>query len=172
MSKVTYSALILGGTGGLGKHISLAFLTDFKSSFHTVRIGTRDPSSATAKELSEKGASIAKLDESDLARSLDEAFEGIDVVVNALSTRISSDAQQAVIEAAARSSIKVFFLDEFGTDHRINDFPGYDHPRWLNKQKIAAETRKQLKGKKVIAVYTSLLLDYALVIGDFADAFL
>ncbi|CDO71863.1 hypothetical protein BN946_scf184940.g10 [Trametes cinnabarina] len=152
MSAATHSVAVLGGTGALGKQISLAFLTEFKSNFHTVRVLTRDPSSAVAKELAERGASLVKLDESHLTRVLDDAFKDVDVVVNALSTKSSDATNQAVIDAAARSNIKAYFLDEYGSDHWINEFSGYEHPGWLEKQRIATETRKKLQGKKVIAV--------------------
>ena len=47
------------------------------------------------------------------------------------------------------------------SDHKINDFPGYEHPGWLGKQEAAAETRKLLSGTKVIALYPSLFLEFA-----------
>ncbi|KAI9059755.1 NAD-P-binding protein [Trametes sanguinea] len=162
MSALTHSVAILGGTGGLGQHISLAFLTEFRSSFPTVRVLTRDPSSTAAQEIAGKRATLVKLDESNLPRLLDEAFKDIDVVINALPVHISDETKQAAIDAAARSNAKVYFLDEFGQDHRVEGFPGFDHPELINKQRIAAETRKQLKGKKVIALYCGLFFDYSL----------
>ena len=101
-------------TRGLETAASQAFLTDFKPDFHTVRILTRDPSSATAQDLAVKGAQLRTFDESDLARSLDEALEGIDVVVNVLPGKTPDEVKRAVIDAAARSRVKVYFLDEYG----------------------------------------------------------
>ena len=49
-----------------------------------------------------------------------------------------------------------------GSDHRINDFPGYESPEWLAKQKLAKEARSAFKGK-VIAVYTSLFFEVGFV---------
>ncbi|KAH9890549.1 NAD-P-binding protein [Cubamyces lactineus] len=157
----SYSVAIVGGTGGLGIHISRAFLTDLKPNFHTARVLTRDPSSATAQDLAAKGAELHKLDESDLPRTLDEAFKGVDVIVNVLAGQGPTEVKQAILQAAARSDVKVYFLNEFGSDHKINDFPGYEHPGWLEKQEIAAETRKLLSGRKVIALYPSLFLEFA-----------
>ncbi|KAI0355070.1 NAD-P-binding protein [Trametes cingulata] len=162
MASSSHSVAIVGGTGGLGRHISLAFLTEFKANFHTVRVLTRDPSSAAAQELSGQGAQLHKLDESNLPRALDEAFAGVDVIVNALTSGVPDILKEDVIDAAARSSAKVYFLSEFGCDHRINDFPGYDHPEWIHKRKVAAETRAKLHGKKVIAVYTSGFMNFAI----------
>ena len=45
-----------------------------------------------------------------------------------------------------------------GSDHRINDFPGYEAEGWKAKQEIAKETRSAFKGK-VIALYTSAFLE-------------
>ncbi|KAI0373207.1 NAD-P-binding protein [Pilatotrama ljubarskyi] len=162
MATASYSVAIVGGTGGLGQRISLVFLTEFKANFHTVRVLTRDPSSATAQELSGQGAQLHKLDESNLPRALDDAFAGVDVIVNALTSGVPDELKQGVIDAAARSSANVYFLSEFGSDHRVNDFPGYEHPEWIRKQEIAAETRAKLQGKKVIAPYTSVFLEYAI----------
>ena len=98
-----------------GIHISHTFLTDFKANFHTVRVLTRDPSSAMAQDLAAKGAKLHKLDESDLPRTLDEAFKGVDVIVNVLTGQGPVEVKQAVLEAAARSDVKVYFLNEFGS---------------------------------------------------------
>ncbi|KAI0666953.1 NAD-P-binding protein [Trametes maxima] len=162
MSSTSYTVTIVGGTGGLGQHVSRAFLTEFQAKFGVVRVLTRDPSSAQAQELAEKGAILYKLDESNIAQALDEAFRSTDVVVNTLPTHIASEnTQHAVIEAAARSSAKVYFLSEYGLDYYTNDFPGYDHPLWLHKKEVAAEARKQLKGRKVIALFTSVFTEWA-----------
>ncbi|KAI9067979.1 NAD(P)-binding protein [Trametes sanguinea] len=162
MPGATHSVAILGGTGLVGKQISLVFLTEFKSIFPTVRILTRDPASASAQELAGKGASLVKWDGSNLPNVLDEVLKGVDTVVNALSVNISAEAKQAVLEAVARNPVKVYFLDEFGFDHGVDGFPGSDHPEWINKRRIAADTRRMLQGKKVIALYCGVLFDYAI----------
>ena len=46
---------------------------------------------------------------------IDEAFAGVDVIVNALPDGADKETKQAAIRAAARSSAKVYFLDEFGS---------------------------------------------------------
>ncbi|KAI0324699.1 NAD-P-binding protein [Cubamyces sp. BRFM 1775] len=160
----SYSVAIIGGTGGLGKHISQAFLTDFKPDFHNVRILTRDPSSATAQDLAVKGAQLRTFDESDLARSLDEALESVDVVVNVLPGKTPDEVKRAVIDAAARSRVKVYFLDEYGLDHRLAVVPGHEHPGWLEKGEVSAETRELLRGRKVIALYATLFLEFAITV--------
>ena len=129
------SVVIIGGTGSLGKsqrlnwcnlhlemglahpdfagqEISDAFLTTFRASFPTVRILTRDPSSANAQALRSKGAEIHKLD--DAPEALDRGFAGADVIVNALTSSASDELKRSVVDAAARSSARVYFLGEFG----------------------------------------------------------
>ncbi|KAI0324899.1 NAD(P)-binding protein [Cubamyces sp. BRFM 1775] len=162
MSAQSYSVAIVGGTGLLGAQASRAFLSDFKSSFHTVRVLTRDPSSTEALDLASKGAQLYQLDESNLPRSLDGAFKGVDVIVNALSGGTPAEVKEAVLAAAARSEVKVYFLAEYGLDHRINDHDGFEHPVIIKKQKFATETRKLLQGRKVIALYVGLFLEFVL----------
>ncbi|KAI1791501.1 NAD(P)-binding protein [Ganoderma leucocontextum] len=150
---------IIGGTGVLGQNISNAFVTDFRPSFSRVRILTRDPASTKSQQLASKGAELVKVSEgADAHKLLDEAFADTDVIVNALPGSAPEDTQRAILQAAARSSAKVYFLDEFGCDHRINDFPGYESPEFLVKQKLAKEARSSFKGK-VIALYTALFFE-------------
>ena len=51
----------------------------------------------------------------DAEKTFDEAFAGVDVIVNALPDGADKETKQAAIRAAARSSAKVYFLDEFGS---------------------------------------------------------
>ena len=87
-------------------------MTTVRSNFPNVRILTRDPSSATAQALKSKGAEIYKLDDS--PESLDKAFEGVDVVVSALANGMTDEFTLGLSDAVARSSAKLFFLNEFG----------------------------------------------------------
>ena len=48
------------------------------------------------------------------------------------------------------------------SDHRINEFDGYESPEWLGKQKLEKEARSTFKGK-VIAIYTSLFFELGFV---------
>ncbi|KAI0644782.1 NAD-P-binding protein [Trametes meyenii] len=139
-------------TTASGQHASRAFLTEFQAKFGAVRV---------AQELAKKGAIFYKLDEPNIAQALDEAFRGTDVIVNTLPTHVASEStQNAIIEAAARSSAKVYFLSEYGFDYYTNDLPrGYDHPLWLHKKEVAAEARKRLEGRKVIALFTSVFTE-------------
>ena len=91
-------------------------MTDFRSSFSRVRVLTRDPSSPKAQELASKGAELVKFGGAgDAEKTFDEAFAGVDVIVNALPDGADKETKQAAIRAAARSSAKVYFLDEFGS---------------------------------------------------------
>lgn len=85
-------------------------LTEFRDSFPTVRVFTRDPTSSKAQELEQKGAEIVKLD----VESLETALAGVDVVVNALPTVLPDDVSKKVNEGPIKSGAKVYFLSEFG----------------------------------------------------------
>ena len=87
-------------------------MTDFRPSFSRVRILTRDPASAKSQELASKGAELVKLSDN---KVFDEAFAGTDVIVNALPGSAPEATQHAILQAAARSGAKVYFLGEFGS---------------------------------------------------------
>ena len=72
----------------------------------------RDPASEKSQALASKGAELVKLDDD---KTLDAAFAGTDVIVNALPGSASEATQLSILQAAARSSAKVYFLDEFGS---------------------------------------------------------
>ncbi|KAH9858412.1 NmrA-like family-domain-containing protein [Lenzites betulinus] len=154
------SVAIIGGTGQLGEPITSVFLTDYKASFSTVRVFTRDPSATKAQDLAKKGAEVVALD----LNSLATALAGTDVVVNLLASSVSEEDRNKVGEAAVKAGVKVFFLGEFGLDHRLVDFSGYEHPEWAEKQEIAKATRAIAKGTqtKVIALYSSIFVEILL----------
>ncbi|KAH9921169.1 uncharacterized protein B0H18DRAFT_1022280 [Fomitopsis serialis] len=59
---------------------------------------------------------------------------GVDAVVSLVG--------KAPNEAAIKSGAKVYFPTEYGSDHRINDFPGWDDPDWLFKGQHARKYRQ------------------------------
>ncbi|KAI0628747.1 NAD-P-binding protein [Trametes polyzona] len=158
-----YSVAIVGGTGRLGYEIATVFLDEFHSSFTTVRVLTRDTSTARAQGLAEKGAILKVLDLDDVAQSLTDAFADVDVVINALNVTAPTEVKRQVAESAVKSGAKVYFLSEFGVDHRENDFPGFDHHDWDVKRELAAHAREAARGTptQVIAVYTGLFTELA-----------
>ena len=97
----------------LGRNISDAFVTDFRASFSRVRILTRDATTPKAQGLAYEGAELFQVNEDDVHGSLDQAFAGIDVIVNTLPITVPEDVSRAVLQAVARSGAKVYFLSEF-----------------------------------------------------------
>ena len=87
-------------------------MTEFRSSFSRIRILSRDPASEKSQALASKGAELVKLDDD---KTLDAAFAGTDVIVNALPGAASEATQLSILQAVARSSAKVYFLGEFGS---------------------------------------------------------
>ncbi|KAI0831641.1 NAD-P-binding protein [Trametes gibbosa] len=162
-----YGLAIVGGTGRLGYAISKIFLEEFRSSFPTVRVLTRDPSTARAQELAQKGAIVQVFNTERVEESLQEAFARVDIVVNALNISTPVAVKKQIADVAVRSGVKVYYLSEFGVDHTRNDFPGYDHHDWAVKRELAAHAREAAQGTsmKVIAVYAGLFpeLTFAVV---------
>ncbi|KAM5542741.1 hypothetical protein V8D89_003702 [Ganoderma adspersum] len=165
------TVVILGGTGRLGYRVSEVFLTEFHSAFPNIKIPTRDASTPKAQALQKKGAELIQWNPTD-ERCLQDAFQGADVIVDILNSQLPKEERTGITKYALESGPKVYFLSEFGIDHRQNDFPGYDLPMWEAKRVHAAWARA-LAGDatKVISVYTSLFLENAfewIYLGDLA----
>ncbi|KZT64192.1 NAD(P)-binding protein [Daedalea quercina L-15889] len=159
LSSASFTVVLVGATGTLGKEVADVFLSSYRSYFPHIIATVRDSTTAEAKVLSDKGAELVQLDQTDLVASFTKAFQGADVVVNLLGTTPHAY-RDAVGEAAIKSGVKVYFPPEFGTDHRINDFPGWDHAEWIFKGQHAQKYRELGAGKtKVIAVYTGAFLE-------------
>ncbi|PIL36613.1 hypothetical protein GSI_00302 [Ganoderma sinense ZZ0214-1] len=142
-SNVKATVAILGGTGNLGYYISKIFLTEYRWAFPTVRLTTRDASSAKAQELIELGAELHPFD-----GSLDTSLAGVDVVVNTLSSSPTPEFKTGLLHAVVRHGVKVYFPSEFGGyDVTQNLFPGYEHPEWVKKGDLAIETHAIMDGK-------------------------
>ena len=114
------SVLIAGGTGMLGRSIASHLLDQPGVD---VRLLVRDSSprdpgkDGAIQHLVSRGASIVAGDVSDPA-SLDQATQGVDVVISALQGRseIIVDGQVALAEAAVRNGVRRFFPSDFAID--------------------------------------------------------
>ncbi|EMD41175.1 hypothetical protein CERSUDRAFT_121713 [Gelatoporia subvermispora B] len=158
LSRGQYVLAIAGGTGRLGKTITEVFLTTNRPFFSSVRVLARDPSSKAAEELALKGAIVHRVDMEDIQGSLSAALQGADVVVNALATS-ASELNDVLVDVALESGARVYFPSEFGVDHRLNDFPGFEHSDWLKKRAHEVRVRERAGNKmKVISVYCGLFL--------------
>ena len=130
-SNVKATAVILGGTGDLGVwvpfsptlyglahiswgtpgiHLSKIFLTEYRTTFSTVRVTTRTADSSKAQELAKLGAELHP----HAPTALDAVLSGADVVVNALSADVQNAYNDTLAAALARHDVKVYFLGEFG----------------------------------------------------------
>ncbi|KAM5534545.1 hypothetical protein V8D89_011749 [Ganoderma adspersum] len=144
------TVVILGGTGDVGMHISLVFLTEFRSAFPTIRITTRNPKSPKARELAKLGADMRRLSEPP-----EDVFSGAEVVVDALPPQVAGDYRERIPGALLREKVKVYFLSEYGMDYHTTDFKGYDHDEWIMKRQIAAATSAAVQGKTKIVELVS-----------------
>ncbi|KAI0717975.1 hypothetical protein C8T65DRAFT_737503 [Cerioporus squamosus] len=157
-SNIKATAVILGGTGELGFHVSTIFLTEYQSAFPTVRITTRDTSSSKAKELAAKGAQVLSFGE-----SWDTVFAGADVVVNVLPTPVVQGVNKELVAALVKNSVKVYFPPSFGGDYRVIDFPGFEMAEWSMKRAVEEETRALAEGKlKIISLINGGFLSWLL----------
>ncbi|KAI0737915.1 hypothetical protein C8Q80DRAFT_1125031 [Daedaleopsis nitida] len=123
----TSTVAILEGTGELGGylntrryHISTMFLTEYRHVFSAMRT-TRDPSAKKAQQLAAKSAEIHALSE---PLDTDGASMNKELAISLL-----------------KNEVKVYFPSEFGSDHRIVDFPGFEHQEWTGKRAVDAEIR-------------------------------
>ncbi|KAH9922257.1 uncharacterized protein B0H18DRAFT_1018780 [Fomitopsis serialis] len=159
LSRASYTVALVGATGGLGKEVANVFLTSYKPFFSRVVVTARDITTADAKALAEKGSELVQINPVDPVASLGRAFEGVDAVVS-LVGKAPTEFRDAVGEAAIKSGAKVYFPTEYGSDHRINDFPGWDDPDWLFKGQHARKYRQLGASKtKVVSLYNGLFLE-------------
>ncbi|TFY64554.1 hypothetical protein EVJ58_g2536 [Rhodofomes roseus] len=159
LSRSSYTVVLVGATGGLGKEVANVFLSSYKPFFSRIIVTVRDTTTPAAKELAEQGAELVTISTVGAVASLTKAFEGVDAVVNLLG-RAPDEFRDAVGEAAVKSGAKVYFPSEFGSDHRINDFPGWDDADWIFKGQHARKYRQLGAGRtKVISVYNGLFLE-------------
>ncbi|EJD02544.1 NAD-binding protein [Fomitiporia mediterranea MF3/22] len=166
LSRAQSSIVVAGATGRLGYVITETLLTTFKPFFHRVVALTRDASLSRAQTLAALGAEVTqiRLDEEhsdNINDNLRNALKGTDIVVNVLGVT-SARVKDVVAEAAIEAGVKVYFPSEFGVDHRLNDFPGFDHPEWIKKRKhldYVNEIAAKKGDVKIISVYNGLFLE-------------
>ncbi|KZT00209.1 NAD(P)-binding protein [Laetiporus sulphureus 93-53] len=170
LSRAQYTVAIVGATGNLGKEISNIFLSSYKPFFPRVIAVLRDTTKPEAKALTERGAELRQVDSANAVASFTRAFEGVDIVINAVGAS-PLEYNNALFEGALKSGVRVYFPSEYGSDYRINDFPGWDFTLWLAKAEHVRKARQLAQGKvKIIAVYPGLFLEGALGVFGFDTA--
>jgi len=142
---------IAGGSGHVGKPITLAFLSKqfYPSQVGRVVLLTRDASSPAVQELKSQGAEVV---EGPISAS---ALKGVDVLVNALGGRPTLDERNAYAKAASEAGVKVYIPSEFGVDHRA---AGFQHAVFAVKEEHEDYSRK-LGGLKVVSLITGIFQD-------------
>jgi len=155
---------IIGITGKLGQSIAPLFLKEYKAFFPRVVGTTRDTNSVAANALAIAGAEMHQVTDEDGGESLFKVLRGVEVVIDTLGSP-AGKMKDLVIQAVAKAGVFVFFPSEFGCDHRLNEFPGYEHAEWTTKAVRDRAARELMKDKtKIISVYTSCILE---LIGPF-----
>ncbi|ETW84890.1 hypothetical protein HETIRDRAFT_165861 [Heterobasidion irregulare TC 32-1] len=172
LSRGQISIAIAGGTGSLGREISTVFLTaPYRVFFSQVIVFTRDINSASARALAGLGAVLHQIvaqpdsgsEDKDVLR---DALRGVDAVINALGGDADKGLMDRLFDAALASGVAVYFPSEFGADHRLNNFPGFEHEVWAHKREHAARARARVVENsgdmKIIAVYVGWFMEEAI----------
>ncbi|TBU36926.1 hypothetical protein BD309DRAFT_1084954 [Dichomitus squalens] len=129
-----------------GYHVSRVFLTEYRLTFPTIRIVTRDPSSPP------KSTKLAKLggELHPFGEPLDTILAGADVVLNIIPPPLlSSEFKADILQATVRNGVKVYFSSEWGAYDYMNEnvFPVYEADEWQQKRALQIEARKILSDK-------------------------
>jgi len=132
---------------------------EYRPFFKRVICPTRDANSSAAKALADLGAEVRQVDPAS-AQAWKNVLKGVDVVVNTMAGQVV-DVNNLIADAAVESGVKVYFPSEFGVDHRINDFPGFDHPEWARKRVQTEHVQEVSAGKmKIVFLYIGLFVEY------------
>ncbi|CCM05454.1 uncharacterized protein FIBRA_07674 [Fibroporia radiculosa] len=159
ISSAQYTVAIVGATGNLGKEVANQFLTNYRLFFPRVIAVGRDISTPEARQLVEQGVELRSVDPANATESFTKAFEGADVVIN-VSAHAPLEYINALFRGALNNGVKVYFPSEYGSDHRLHNFEGWDAEVWEAKHKHAVEARSLAQGKlKIIALYTGLFME-------------
>ena len=137
MPKASDLILITGGTGKQGGAIARELL----AAGHRVRIMTRNPQSATARELVSLGAEVVKGDLDDAA-SLPDALRGVwgtFAVQNTWEAGVEREEEQGkrFAEAARAAGIQHYVYGSVGSAHRETGVPHFE-----NKARVEQRVRE------------------------------
>ncbi|KAH9911849.1 hypothetical protein B0H21DRAFT_759098 [Amylocystis lapponica] len=154
-----YVVAIAGASGNLGSEIIKVFLASYRSSFSRIIALVRNPSSDGAKALAEAGAELYKIDDANLGTSYEKALSGVDALVNVLG-KVPTNVKDTIFDAAVKAGVKVYFPSEFGINHLISDFPGWDNKEWTRKRAHLHGSLEAGKGRiKTVAVFNGLFIE-------------
>jgi len=135
---------LVGASGNFGQKVLPVFEADARiTKIHSIARSRPAKPSASPK------TTHLQADFAD-PHSLDSALQGCDVLVNVIGTNLDHmSSKGALVDAAVRARIKVYFPSEFGVDPHV-DSEFIRHPMWDSKKAHDADAEK--KGLKVIAV--------------------
>ncbi|EXJ58398.1 hypothetical protein A1O7_05823 [Cladophialophora yegresii CBS 114405] len=122
---------VAGATGGLGTRLTDTFLSpglrDRLSGVVALARGHTPSTERWTKLDAEIRIIDDECDENDLIMALD----GVDVLVNAIST-VGASVRDQLARALPKTSVKLYFPSEFGVDHTLH---GFDIPEWDGKKR-------------------------------------
>ncbi|KAJ9609508.1 hypothetical protein H2200_005835 [Cladophialophora chaetospira] len=136
---------VAGATGDLGTRLTNTFLSpelhDRLSGF--VSLARRHtPSTEKWKGL---GAEVRIIDNESDDNDLVMALDGVDVLVNAISTA-GAILRDKLANVLPKTSVKLYFPSEFGVDHTLHDF---NIPEWDGKKKHYELSKQAVQGSDI-----------------------
>jgi len=157
MSPITVA--IIGATGNVGTPLIKTLLS---KEYHPEKVAkvlffSRDPASAKAKELVALGAEAVQSAGNSISA---DQLKGVDVLVAATPTSLTTEDKNAFAKAAVDAGVKVYFAPEYGSD---TSFSKVKHTFFTDRQRHLEDARKIGQGRlKVIALSTGAFLEYLL----------
>lgn len=151
---------IVGATGFIGpKLIKAIFSKPFEDKFSfPIRIVTSNETKANEKipEIAANPSKIKLYTSADIVtgQGLDQAFEGVDIVIDLAGFRFSHD---NIFDAVVASKAKVYIPSEFGS-------PGPEFGNYGSMFQKKADVRERFhsaNGLKTVSIFTGIFTEYA-----------
>ncbi|KAI1178549.1 hypothetical protein F4777DRAFT_575791 [Nemania sp. FL0916] len=166
MAALSYTILIIGGTGAIGKHITNSIVSAGVTAGHSISLFTSEATasspdkSALLTSWKSKGLRIITGDVNS-ADDVSHAYEGVDVVVSCLGRNTLAVQVELVKLAEQSKSVKWFFPSEYGTDIEYDETSPAEKPH-QHKLKVRKFIRENIR--RVHCTY--------LVTGPYIDMFM
>ncbi|KAM3423094.1 hypothetical protein BST61_g553 [Cercospora zeina] len=145
---------IVGANGHLGKQVATALLSSLcRPSYGRMLFLTQDRGDDTTAAAPD-GAEPRRFTND----KLPDALHGVDVLISTVGPS-GHTFKDSLVDAIAKSDVKLYIPSEFGVDHTLHDF---SQPEWDHKKHHDALVKAQLHNTKVCRIYAGLFLEDSL----------
>ncbi|ETN37018.1 uncharacterized protein HMPREF1541_08006 [Cyphellophora europaea CBS 101466] len=139
---------IVGAGGRLGKHILSALLSpEFRSSYADVVVLRRSGTESAVIP----NATVRTFEQD----TIGDCIHDVDVLISAVGPT-GHAFKDSLVNAMAKSSVRLYIPSEFGVDHTVHDFP---HAEWDHKKLHFDLTQKFIPNVQVLRIYVGLFLE-------------